>query len=146
MSNPTFKLPPSYATLSWSIPSFTEATTMLGVAVLKSLAYRNALELLPIDGNTGFVAGFTEMKAGSAGAGGTKFDTEEITVAAVSGTHATKTWPTPGDVITISGAAGALAALNGDWKVMAENQSFARKQEAEWGCDLKRWADIDLTP
>lgn len=146
MSTPTFKLPTGYATLSWSIPTFTESVTLLGVAVLKSVSYRNQLELLPIDGNTGFVAGFTEMKAGSAGAGGTKFDTEEISVAAVSGTHATKTWPEPGDVITISGVTGAFAKLNGDWKVMAENQAFARKQEAEIGFDLKRWADIDLTP
>lgn len=146
MSTPTFKLPSGYASLYWSIPGFTESTTMLGVAVIKTVRYQNTLDMKKIEGNSGFIAGWTEMKAGSAGAGGTKFDTEKLTLAAVHGEHASKTWPTIGDVITISGLLLDALKLNGDWKVVAENSDFARSQEAEKGYDLERYCDIDLTP
>lgn len=146
MSTPTFKLPSGYATLTWGIPGFTEATTMLGAAIIKSMTYRNQLEMITIEGTSGFVAGWTEMVAGSNGSGGTKFDTEAVTIACVGGTHATKTWPVAGAVVTISAAAGQAAGLNGDWKVVAENDSYARKQDGEKGYDLKRWCDVDLTP
>jgi len=146
MSTPTFKLPSGYASLYWSIPGLTESTTMFGVSIIKSLRYQNTLEMLKIDGNSGFVAGWTEMKAGSAGAGGTKFDTEKLTAACVHGEHASKTWPVVGDVITISGLLLDALKLNGDWKIVSENSDFARKQEAEKGYDMERYCDIDLTP
>lgn len=146
MSTPTQKLPSGYASLTWSIPSFTESTTMFGAAVIKSIAYDAELEMFLVEGNTGFVAGWTEMKAGSAGAGGTKFDTEKLTAACVHGEHASKTWPVIGDVITISGLSGDASRLNGDWKVKRENSKFARKAEAEKAYDFVRFADVDLTP
>ena len=145
MSTPTFKLPTGYASLSWSIPSLTESTTMIGAAIIKSIKYQNQLERIKIEGNSGFVAGFTDMKASSTGAGGTKFDTEKLTIACVHGEHASKTWPVAGEVITISGLAGDAAKMNGDWSIIAENSDFARKQEAEKGYELERYCDVDLT-
>lgn len=146
MSTPTHKLPSGYASVAWDIPSLTEATTMVGASIIKAITYRNDLEIVTIEGQGGFVAGFTEMKAGSAGSGGTKFDTEEITIACVGGEHASKTWPVAGDVVTISAATGKAARFNGDWKVVSENDSYARKQHADIGFNLKRWCDVDLTP
>jgi len=146
MATPTYKLPSGYASLYWSIPGLTEATTMIGAAVIKSIRYSNQLDRIKIEGSTGFVAGFVDMKASSAGAGGTKFDTEQVTIACVHGEHATKTWPIIGDVITISALAGDASRLNGDWSVVRENSDYARKQEAEKGYELERYCDIDLTP
>src|SRR5262245_5552474 len=129
MSTPTFKLPSGYASLSWSIPSFEEDTTMIGAAIIKSIKYHNQIERIKIEGNTGFVAGFTDMKAGSLGSGGTKFDTEKLTIACVHGEHASKKWPVVGDVITIEGLTSNTdaAKLNGDWSIVSENSDFARK-------------------
>jgi hypothetical protein len=148
MSTPTFKLPPGYASMKWGAPSgLTEATTMLGAAVIKALSYSNAIERIKVEGASGFVAGWVDMKATpNAGSGGTKFDTERLTVSCVHGEHATKTWPAVTDVVTISGCAGDDAKLNGDWSIVSENSTFARKTEADKGYELERYCDIDLTP
>ena len=91
MSNPTFQLPSGYASMKWGSPlGLAESVTMLGACIIKSFKYQNSLERTKVPGNTGFVAGFVDMKAGSAGSGGTKFDTEKVTVACVHGEHATK--------------------------------------------------------
>ena len=146
MPTPTFKLPTGYASVAWSIPGFTEATTTIGIAVIKAMNYENPMERLKIEGNTGFVAGWTDMMAGSAGAGGTKFDTEKLTISALLGEHASKTWPTVAGVIVISGCTGKAAQINGEWSIVKENMAFARKTEGDVGFDLERYCDVDLTP
>ena len=148
MSNPTIKLPTGYASVKHGgAPlSLTEATTMLGASIIKSFKYTNTLNRTKLKGTTGFVAGFIDMKAGSAGAGGTKFDDEKITVALLHGEHATKSWGVVGDVLTFSGMTGDDAKYNGDWSIVSENADFAREQEADKGYDLERYCDVDLTP
>lgn len=146
MSTPTFRLPANYSSIKWGNPTMTEATTFAGVAIVKSFRYRNPMERIKIEGNQGFVAGFVDMKATSAGTGGTKFDTEQVDLALLHGEHASKTWPVVGDVVTWSGLTGDDAKYNGDWSVVSENADFARKQDGEKGYTLERYADVDLTP
>lgn len=148
MSNPTFKLPSGYASVKFGgAPSgLAESTTMVGAAILKSFKYANQLERKKLLGTTGFVAGFIDQKASDNGAGGTKMDTEKVTIACLHGEHATKTWPVVGDVLTLSGMTGDNAKYNGDWSIVSENADFAREQEADKGYDLERYCDVDLTP
>lgn len=147
MSNPTFKLPSGYASKKWGAPSgFTESTTNVGVAIIKAIQYECSLDRTKVEASSGFVAGFVDMKAASAGSGGTKFDTEKVTIALDHMEHATKSWPVPGDVLTLSGMSGDDTKFNGDWSIMKENMSFARKAEADKGYDLERYCDVDLTP
>jgi hypothetical protein len=147
MSTPTYKLPSGYASIKWGMPaSLAESTTMIGAAIIKAFDYTNALDRTKIEGSNGFVAGWVDMIASTAGSGGTKFDTEKLTLSCLHGEHATKTWPVAGGVITISGCAGDDAKYNGDWSIVSENVRFARKSEADKGYDLERYADVDLTP
>ena len=148
MSNPTFQLPSGYASVHFGArpDTTTESTTMLGAAIWKSFKYTNPLTRIKLKGEKGFVAGFIDQKAASAGAGGTKYDEEKITISCLYGAHATKTWPKAGDVITLAGATGDNADLVGDWSVVSENRDFAREQEADKGYDLERYCDVDLTP
>lgn len=148
MSTPTTTLPSGYATVYYGAtpPGFAESTTNIGALILKSFKYQNQLDRKKLLGTTGFVAGFIDMKAGSAGAGGTKFDTEKLTISCLLGTHATKSWPVPGGVVTIASCTGDAAKYNGDWSVVAENDDFARETEADKGYDLERYCDVDLTP
>lgn len=147
MSEPTFTLPPGYASVKWGPPlGLTESTTMIGAAIIKAIGYDNTLDLTVIEGRGGFGAGLIEMKAASAGSGGTKFDTEKVTISLLHGEHASKTWPDAGTVITISGCTGKDAVFNGDWKITADNAQYARKTEGDKGYTLQRWCDIDLTP
>jgi hypothetical protein len=148
MSTPTTKLPSGYATVYWggTPPALAEATTMIGAAIIKAFNYENTLDRIKIEGTNGFVAGYVDMIASSTGAGGTKFDTEKISISCLHGTHATKTWPVAGAVITIASATGDAAKYNGDWSIVKENEAFARKTEADKGFDLERYADVDLTP
>lgn len=133
--------------MKWGVPlALTESTTMLGASIIKAFGYDNQLDRTLVEGRGGFVAGFVDMKAASAGAGGTKFDTEKVTVSCLHGEHATKSWPVAGDVVTISGCTGDDAKYNGDWSIVGENAAFARKTEAEKGFNLARYCDVDLTP
>lgn len=147
MSAPTFKLPAGYASIKWGMPTgFAEATTMIGAAIIKAFNYDNTLDRIKIEGSTGFVAGWTDMKAAANGAGGTKFDTEKVTISCLHGEHATKTWPVAGDVVTIASCTGDDAKYNGDWSIVKENAAYARKTEGDKGYDLERYCDVDLTP
>jgi hypothetical protein len=148
MSTATVKLPSGYASVKFggAPTGLTESTTMVGAAILKSFRYGNQLDRKKITGTTGFVAGFIDMKAASAGAGGTKFDTEKLTISCLHGEHATKSWPVAGDVLTLSGMTGSDTKYNGDWSIVNENDEFAREQEADKGYDLERYCDVDLTP
>ena len=148
MSNPTIKVPSGYASVKYggAPASLTESTTTLGAAILKSFKYGNTLERNKLKGTTGFVAGFIDQKAASAGVGGTKFDSEKLTIACLHGEHATKSWPVAGDVVTFAGMTGDDAKYNGDWSIVSENADFAREQEADKGYDVERYCDVDLTP
>jgi hypothetical protein len=147
MSEPTFKLPSGYASVKWGVPlALTEATTMFGAAIIKAFSYDNQLDRTKVEGRGGFVAGYIDMKASAAGAGGTKFDTEKVTVSLLHGEHASRTWPVAGDVLTISGCTGDDAKYNGDWSISGENAAFARKTEGDKGFTLERYCDVDLTP
>jgi hypothetical protein len=145
MSTPTFKLPSGYASVKWGAPlGLTEATTMIGAAILKSLRYNNDLDRIKIEGDKGFVAGYVDMIATAAGSGGTKFDTEKITISCLHGEHATKSWPSAGDKITISGCSGDDTKVNGTWSIVGENSDFARKSEADKGYNLERYCNVAL--
>jgi len=147
MSTPTFKLPPNYASVKWGAPNgLTEAVSMIGAAIIKSIGYENTLDRTVIEGDKGFAAGFVDMRATTAGAGGTNFDTEKVNISLLHGEHATKTWPIPGDVITISGCTGDDLVFNGDWSILSVNNQYARKTEGDKGYTMTRYADIDLTP
>ena len=147
MSNPTFKLPSGYSSFKHFSPTgFTESTTIIGAAIIKSLRRRNQLDRLKLEGTTGFVAGFIDQKAASAGVGGTKFDTEQVEISLLHGEHATKTWPEAGDVITLAGMTGDDAKLNGDWSIVSDNADYARKTDGDKGYTLERYCDVDLTP
>jgi hypothetical protein len=147
MSEPTFQLPAGYASVKWGAPlGLTESTTMIGAAIIKSISFDNQIGRIKIEGRGGFVAGWVDMKAASAGAGGTKYDTEKVNISLLHGEHATKTWPEPGTVITVSGCTGKDTVFNGDWSIVGENMNFARKTEGDKGYSLERYCDVDLTP
>ena len=143
MSNPNHVVPAGYASLVWSIPSFTEATA-LGAAVIESIQFPQSLELLPITGNTGFVAGFTEMRATANGVGGTKVDTDELTINCTDGVVSGKTWPELGTVVTLSAFAAPYDGLNGKWKVTKVSPSATAKQQGKRSFTLQRWCDVSL--
>lgn len=148
MSAPSFKLPANYATVEWggTPPGFAEAATFLGAAIIKAFGYENTLDTVKVEGTNGFVAGYVDMKASSAGSGGTKFDTEKLNISCLHGTHANKSWPIAGEIITIASCTGDSAKFNGDWKIVSENIAFARKTEGDKGYTLERYCDVDLTP
>ena len=139
------KLPAGYASLYYDLPpGLTESTTMIGAAIIKSFRYNNQLERVKFEGRGGFVAGFVDMKAAATGVGGTKYDTERLTISCLHGEHATKSWPGVGDSITLSGMTGDAAKCNGKWSIVSENADYARKSEADKGYELERYADVSL--
>lgn len=144
MSTPQQVLPSGYSGIVWSIPSFTEATTSIGAAIIESIAFPESLEIIPILGNSGFTAGFTEMRASAATAQGTAVDTDELTINCVDGVVTGKTWPALGAVVTLAAFAAPLEGLNGKWKVIKRNTNAQAKQGGKRTFTLQRWADVAL--
>lgn len=149
MSTPTFKLPAGYASLKYGTPdNFTEGTFMTGVAVLTGFKYGNKLERKKILGSKGFVAGWTDMVRSEAGngAGGTKYDTEAVTLAfsKTHGEHAVKRWPLISEVLDLGNMSGDDAKFNGKWSIVGEDIEFARASEADKAYQLERYCDVAL--
>jgi hypothetical protein len=144
MSTPNQVVPSGYASVVWSIPTFTEGTYALQAAVIDSIQLGESLEIIPITGNTGFVAGFTEMIAGSNGVGGTKVDTDELTINCTDGVVSGKQWPALGSVVTLAAFAAPLDNLNSKWKVMKRNTNAQAKQQGKRTFTLQRWCDVSL--
>lgn len=140
----TPKLPSSYATLVWSIPSFTEGTYSLGSAVIESIALDGSPEFITILGNEGLVAAVQPLLAAAAGTGGTKRDDEELTVTCLAGTVTAKSWPTAGDTVTISGALAPWDRINSKWMCVSDPLSASRKAEGKITLKLKRWTNVAL--
>jgi hypothetical protein len=149
MSAPQIKVPAGYATVSYGIPGLTESTTAIGALVIKSISYPRTMEVSELEGNTGFISGLIKKKASAAGVGGTKYNKEEITITCLPGTHASKTFPEPDAVVTISGlTAGASpwARLDGEWLVLSDDLSANQNSPNDISFKLARYCDIDLSP
>lgn len=140
----TPKIPASYATVVWSIPGFTEATTTLGAAVIDSISLDGSPEFIKIIGNEGLVAGVQPVIAFSAGVGGTKRDDEELSVTCLAGTVTAKSWPAPGDTVTISGTPAPWDRINSKWMCIADPLTGSNKQHGKITLKLARWSNVAL--